>query len=250
MPIHDWSQVPDASFHDFHQTWLGRIKGRLNRGLLPPGYFAHMERHLGRYVSDVLTLSLPPTPGPATPRNDPPATTDTGGGVAVTVRPPQAVARRSATPNQRSTVVVRDTEGGRLVALIELASAANKDRPESVTAYVGKAKAALHAGVHVVHLDILPPTRFTPVGLGGAIWAAVDGEDYPFTADKPLAADALQAGRVVELFANPLAVGDELPDVPLFLTPDLYIELPLSAAYADAFEESAPQDRLLLARPA
>ena len=127
MPVHDWSRVPDASFHDFHQTWLGRIKGRLNRGLLPPGYFAHMERHLGRFVSDVLTLSLPTAPTP--PRNGPPATTDTGGSVAVAVRPPRAVARRSATPNQRSTVVVRDTEAGRLVALIELASAANKDRP-------------------------------------------------------------------------------------------------------------------------
>ena len=119
-----------------------------------------------------------------------------------------------------------------------------------MTAYVGQAKAALNAGVHVVHLDLLPPTRFTPVGLGGAIWAAVDGEDYPFAPEKPLAADALQAGRVMELFSNPLSVGDELPDVPLFLTPDLYIELPLAAAYADAFEESAPQDRQLLTRPA
>lgn len=248
MPIHDWSGVKDAAFHDFHQTWLGRIKGRLNRGLLPEGYFAHMERNLGRFVSDVLTLSVPQSPAVA--RNGSSSPSDSGGGVAVTVRPPKAVARRSATPTQRSTVVARDTEEGRMVALIELASAANKDRPESVTAYVGKARAALNAGVHVVHLDILPPTKFTPVGLGRALWAAVEGEDYPFTPDKPLTADALQAGRVVELFSNPLAVGDELPDVPLFLTPDLYVDLPLAAAYAEAFEESAPHDRQLLTRPA
>lgn len=248
MPIHDWSRVPDASFHDFHQTWLGRIKGRLNRGVLPAGYFAHIERHLGRFVSDVLTLSLPAAPTSA--RVSPPTGSETGGGVAVAVRPPKAVARRSATPNQRSTVVVRETEGGRLVALIELASAANKDRPESVAAYVGKARAALNAGVHLVHLDLLPPTRFTPAGLGGAIWSAVDGEDYPFTTERPLAADAIQAGRVLELYANPLGVGDEFPEVPLFLTPDLYVDLPLSAAYAEAFEEAAPQDRELLSRPA
>ena len=50
MPVHDWSRVTDASFDDFHQTWLGRLKGRLNCGLLPRGHFAHMERHLGRSV--------------------------------------------------------------------------------------------------------------------------------------------------------------------------------------------------------
>ena len=246
MPVHDWSRVEDASFHDFHQSWLGVIKGRLNKGLLPPGYFAHLERHMGRLVSDVLTLSLPPAPPPAA--GDPPSR-ESSGGVAVATRPPEAAARRSAKPSHRSSVVVRQSGNNQLVALLELASAANKDRPENVAAYVGKARAALDAGVHLVHLDLLLPTRFTPAALGGAVWAAVSGDDYPFSPERPLAADAFQAGRVVELYANPLTVGDDLPDLPLFLSDDAYIDLPLAASYAEAFEGCAPQDRELLSRP-
>lgn len=248
MPIHDWSRVEPASFHDFHQSWLFCIKNALNRGTLPAGYFAHIERHMGRYESDVLTLATPTSGSPLGNGRAHPS--GPSGGVAVAVRPPKAAARLSATPNLRSTVAVRQVGDKRVVALIELASASNKDRPENVTAYVGKAKAALDAGVHVVHLDVLPPTKFTPVGLGGAIWNAVNGNDYPFTPEKPLAADAFQAGRVIELFANPLAVGDELPDVPLFLTTDTYIDLPLTASYTDAFRSIAPDDRDLLSTPA
>jgi hypothetical protein len=209
MPIHDWSRVEDASFHDFHQSWLFCIKNSLNRGGLPDGYFAHMERRMGPFQSDELTLATPPT-GPK-PLNGHSARGGPPGGVAVATKPPQVTTRLTATPTRRTTVVVRQVVSSRLVALIELASPANKDRPENVAAYAGKAKAALDAGVHMVHLDILPPTKFTPVGLGGAIWAAVDGFDYPFSTARPLAADAFHARGVIDLYANPLAVGDELP---------------------------------------
>jgi hypothetical protein len=215
MPIHDWSRVGVDSFNDFHQSWLVLIRGRLNRGLLPPGYYSHIERHEGRFTPELMHT------------------------------PPLAWSTR-----HRSTVVVRQAGSKRVVALIELASASNKDRAENAAAYVTRAKAALDAGVHVAHLDILPPTRFTPIGLGGAIWHAVQGSDYPFSPEKPLAADAFRAGRVVELFANPLAVGDELPDVPLFLSDETYVDLPLAATYAEVFASIAPDDRELLARPA
>ncbi len=248
MPIHDWSRVEDASFHDFHQMWLALIRLRLNTGLLPEGYFAHIERHFGRFESDLLTLSVPPVV--PRPMNGHPARGSASGGVAVVARPPKAVARRTMTLTRRSTVVVRQAGTRRLVALLELASAANKDRPESVAAYAGKVKAALDAGVHVVHLDILPPTKFTPVGLGGAIWGAVYGFDYPFDPAKPLTADSFQAGSALDLYANPLAVGDELPDVPLFLCDETYIPLPLAATYAEAFASIAPDDRELLSAPA
>lgn len=248
MPIHDWSRVEDASFHDFHQAWLAQIRLRLNTGVLPEGYFAHIERHFGRFESDLLTLSFPPSA--VKPANGLPGRTAPSGGLAVATKPPKAMAHLTANPTRRSTVVVRETGTRRVVALIELASAANKDRPENVAAYAAKAKAALDAMVHVVHLDILPPTKFTPIGLGGAIWTAVSGSDYPFTTDKPLAADSFQAGRVVELYANALAVGDGVPDVPLFLSEEIYIDLPLAVTYAEVFASIAPDDRELLSRPA
>ena len=40
----------------------------------------------------------------------------------------------------------------------------------------------------------------------------------------------------IEVFLEPVAVGDSLPEMPLFLTPELYILLPLDATYRSAWE--------------
>ena len=56
MPIHDWTQIFDDAFHDFHQSWIVHIRNRLNGGLLPEGYYAAMEQVIGGPNSDVVTL--------------------------------------------------------------------------------------------------------------------------------------------------------------------------------------------------
>ena len=47
MPIHDWSCVESGTFHDFHQGWTIEIRNALNRGILPPGYFAMADQRIG-----------------------------------------------------------------------------------------------------------------------------------------------------------------------------------------------------------
>jgi hypothetical protein len=44
MPIHDWTRVRANRFHHFHQCWTLAISSRLNSGLLPPDYFAMVEK--------------------------------------------------------------------------------------------------------------------------------------------------------------------------------------------------------------
>jgi hypothetical protein len=39
-----------------------------------------------------------------------------------------------------------------------------------------------------------------------------------------------------EVFIKPAAVGAGLPEIPLFLTPDDYIRVPLAATYQSAWE--------------
>src|SRR5688500_10664386 len=56
MPIHDWSRVDHGVFHDFHQAWTIEIRNALNRGVLPPGYFALAEQVVSGPVPDVVTL--------------------------------------------------------------------------------------------------------------------------------------------------------------------------------------------------
>lgn len=246
MPLHDWTLVSPPSFHDMHQLWLACLRLRMSGGMLPDGYYVHLERHFGRFESDILTLSTPPASRNGTPRG---GDGDRGGGVAVAVKRPRAGARLSASPVKQSTLAVRRVGTDRVVALIELASPSNKDRAASVTAYVEKAKAALEHGVHVVHLDMLPPTPHVPANLSSAIWDAVDGRDYPFDPAKPFAADSFVADRVNEVYANSLGLGDEWPDTPLFLDAETYIELPLAATYAQAFAGIAPGDKTTLAPP-
>jgi hypothetical protein len=46
---------------------------------------------------------------------------------------------------------------------------------------------------------------------------------------------AYESGPTVKAFIEPLAVGDLLPDMPLFLEPGAHILMPLEATYCAAF---------------
>ena len=66
MPMHDWTRVGDATFHDFHYSWVLEIKRALKRGLLPKGYYVMAEQFGGDLgAPDVLTLQTAGAePGP------------------------------------------------------------------------------------------------------------------------------------------------------------------------------------------
>ena len=59
MPIHDWTRVGAGIFHHFHLEWIGDLSRVLNRGLLPPDYYALAEQFAGGFGPDVLTLQRP-----------------------------------------------------------------------------------------------------------------------------------------------------------------------------------------------
>jgi hypothetical protein len=39
MPIHDWTRVNAATFHDFHSAWITHLTEALNFGLLPSDHY-------------------------------------------------------------------------------------------------------------------------------------------------------------------------------------------------------------------
>ncbi|HEV3202958.1 MAG TPA: hypothetical protein VGY77_01180, partial [Gemmataceae bacterium] len=49
--------------------------------------------------------------------------------------------------------------------------------------------------------------------------------------DKPLTLAAYAAGSEKVAYVENVAVGDRLPDMPIFLTPDHYVPCPLEASY-------------------
>ncbi|MGH7226063.1 MAG: DUF4058 family protein, partial [Gemmataceae bacterium] len=151
MPVHDWTRVAAGIFHDFHVAWIPEIRKALNSGLLPSGYYALAEQHAGNSIADVLTLHAsepPPEPMPPPP--------DTGG-LLVAEAPPKA--RRKMTieqemPTLRRSLAIRHISGHRLVAVLEIVSPANKDRPQSVDDFAGKIVSALRFGGHVMVVDL------------------------------------------------------------------------------------------------
>lgn len=60
--------------------------------------------------------------------------------------------------------------------------------------------------------------------------------DFMLPPDKPLTLAAYIGGPRPETFVNATAVGLTLPALPIFLTPDEYVPLPLESTYQAAWE--------------
>jgi hypothetical protein len=233
MPLHDWTRVDAGTFHAFHTAWITHLSEALNAGRLPKGYYALPEQHGGRLIADVLALHVSP-PGVE------PLARPASGGLALAEAPPQVQYKRSvspAAPSRRRTLTVRHVSGHRIVALVEIESPANKDRFRHVEDFVGKVRTALAQGIHVTLCDLLPPGKHDPEGMDGAVWRALDESDEPYNlpTNAPLTLAAYVADSPVDVYLQHLTFGQPLPEMPLFLTPDYYVNLPLAATYDAAF---------------
>jgi hypothetical protein len=227
MPVHDWTRVRANRFHDFHQSWVLGVRNALNGGLLPDGYLALAEPITGGPEPDVVTLSLPTKP------------TGPPGGTAVADRPPAArvVTRSDAAGYARKAdrVTVRHPDGG-VVAVIEVVSPGNKDSRHAARSFARKAAEFLFAGVHLLVVDLFPPSARDPRGVHGLIWDRVRDEPYALPPGKPLTVAAYSAGAELTAYVENVGVGDVLPDMPVFLTPDRYVPCPLEATYQQAWD--------------
>jgi hypothetical protein len=234
MPVHDWTHVEAGIFHDFHTVWISAIRNALNEGLLPEGYYALAEQHVGRPIADVLTLHASPASRPPLPL--PPDT----GGTAVAEAPPRTRRKHTIEPaalERRRSLAVRHVSGHRLIALVEIVSPANKDRWLPHECFTGKAVDALDSGVHLLLVDLFPPGTHDPQGMHGAVLQRLEQSDEPYDlpAEEPLTLASYAAGPMVEIYAEHLAVGAALPEMPLFLRPDRYVNVPLEATYQTAY---------------
>ena len=235
MIVHDWTTVDAGIFHDFHCGWTIHLKEILNRDHLPPGYYAMAEQHAGAMIADILTLHKP----------DPPASIEEGdrAGVAVAEAPPRVRRRLVASPeatyrNTRRSLAIRHVSGHRLVALVEIVSPGNKDRPKSVEDFVGKVYKAPTSGVHVLVVDLFPPGRHDPDGLHEMIWAEFGDPSEESEPDLPLTLASYVAAewrRLPEAYVETIAVGSPVPEMPLFLSQDSYVNVPLGPLYEAAF---------------
>src|SRR5437764_3248754 len=135
MPIHDWSRVHANLFHDFHQTWTIAIRNGLNGGLLPKGYSALVEPHVGSLTHDESLAAR---------------------GNRIAIRHPL----------------------GQVICMIEIVSPGNKGSRNALRSFVEKTVEFLRQGVHVLVVDLFPPSVRDPQGIHKAIWDEI--QEKPF----------------------------------------------------------------------
>jgi hypothetical protein len=116
-------------------------------------------------------------------------------------------------------------------------------------AFVRKAHESLAAGIHLLLVDLFPPSPRDPQGIHREVWGEDGGETYAPPPDKPLTCVAYVGGASAEALIEPVAVGDVLPEMPLFLTPEVYVPVPLEPTYQSAWEGMPAYWRDVLTAP-
>ena len=118
--------------------------------------------------------------------------------------------------------------------MVEIVSPGNKNR-HGLTAFVDKACELLEHRIHLLIVDPFPPTPRDPNGVHAAIWQETDGEPFELPHDKPLTLVAYECDYTTRAYIEPFAVGDVLPEMPLFLEPHACVNVPLETTYQTAY---------------
>jgi hypothetical protein len=242
MPLLDHFHPPlegRRHWESFHGLWAAQIAGALNLTLLPPGYFAEVQVHVGSLVEvDVATFEEAGHV-PATRRDGDRATAILE---APAWAPPMPALVMPALFPDDIEVQVYSSEGGpTLVAAVELISPGNKDRDETRRAFAAKCAGYLHRGIGLITVDVVTNRRGhlhdELVRLLGY------GDEFLFPPGPSLSAVAyrpLRRGETnqTEVWPAPVAVGGALPTLPLAIRRGPCVPLDLDATYMEACQRS------------
>lgn len=231
MPLRDHFHPPVekfASWEEVHGLWPGILAMRLNE-TLPPHYRSGLKVHLGAQVEvDVAAWDRVSAAQPA-------GESANGAGTSWEAAAPTLLLEtEELTPAEYEVRVYDVNRGQRLVAVVELVSPGNKDRPQSRHAFVDKCHAFLQQGVCVAIVDIVTSYASNLY----AELAARLGARPPSIAACPIYAVTCftrpgRRGVRVETWEHELFVGSALPTLPLYLSETFRVPLELEATYED-----------------
>jgi uncharacterized protein DUF4058 len=240
MPLLDHFHPPVSkelpSWESFHSSWAVVIMERLNQ-MLPQRYKAVVQTHLGSYIeADVAEFERPIEAGNGA------AEGETGGVAVQTWAPPiTKLVAPAIFPDDYEIQLFEQRGGWRLVAVVELVSPRNKDRPESRRAFAAKSATYLQQGIGLIIIDIVTERHFN---LHNELAELLRWEDslrmeaafYIYAvAYRPL---RRQEKNEIDVWPIGLTIGGPLPVLPLALKGTQAIPLDLEAAYTDARQRS------------
>ena len=237
MPLYDWTRVPVGLFHHFHQSWSVEITKALNAGRLPSGTMALVEQRSGPRELDVLAIES---------RANWPRFEVDSGGVAIKEPPVVQMVQHSDKEiyARRANRIVIRHRLGRIVAVIEIISPGNKDTRVALREFVDKTVAFLREGIHVLIVDLFPPTPRDPQGIHGVIWDEIGNEPFVFPSGKDRTLVSYESGDDRIAYIVPIAVGDTLREMPVFLSAGLHVPVPLEPTYQATWDASPDGYRL------
>jgi len=226
MPMHDWRRVDAGIYHAFHHSWIEEIHRALLKRL-PADYYSLPEQIAAGVGPDILALK-------SDDQNEP-----DGGGLATKTRPKTKLYQETETEfylSKQKTVVIHHVSGDRVVAVIEIVSPGNKNSAHGLRSFVTKARELLRLKIHLLIIDPIPVSSRDPFGLHAAIIEDFQDDPLRLPVETPLSVFAYECDDRVRSYLEPLAVGDCLPDMPVFLYPEMYIDVPLEVTYMAAWE--------------
>lgn len=237
MPLRDHHHFPAnrrARWDAIHGVWPAGITAALNR-ILPARYVAGPLIYVGSLLEiDIATFESDAESESATSGRNGGTTT-----LATAWAPPAPTLTIPAEWSATDSFEVRvyDQQGEReLVAAIELVSPSNKDRPGTRRLFLNKCAGLLQAGVSVTIVDTV--TNRT-ANLYAELLDSL-GQSDPILPSPPEAIYAVSCrtrsahvGQALETWYHPLAVGEPLPTLPVWLNERLAVPLELEPIYAD-----------------
>jgi hypothetical protein len=143
----------------------------------------------------------------------------------------------AAFPDTFEVRVFNTAAGLTLVAVVELVSPGNKDRPAERRAFAAKCASYLAQGVSLIVVDIVTSRLANLHNEVMRLMEAAPDLDFPdgvnlyAAAYRPVRRDEREE---IDLWLRRLAVGELLPTLPLRLTGDLFIPVDFEAAYQEA----------------
>jgi Protein of unknown function (DUF4058) len=239
MPMHDWTRVDAGIYHAFHSMWISEIHRAMMKRL-PDEYYSLPEQQAAGFGPDVLTLKFDDDDSP------------THGDLATKVRPKTRLFQETATEfylRKKKAVAIHHVSGDQVVAMIEVVSPGNKNSAHGLRSFVRKARELLQQKVHLLIVDPFPVSSRDPHGLHAAIFEEVQDDPLQLPPESPLSLIAYECDDRVRTYLEPVAVGDRLPDMPVFLYPGMYIDVPLETTYLSAWEAVPSRWQRVIAPP-
>ena len=208
MPLRDHFRSPlddKHSWDELHGGWPMVMVQQLVE-LLPEPYFAAPGVHLG---SLALATYAPPKP-------------------TITLEP--------ELPEQDiyEVRIYDSRRNRRLIAAVDLVSPSNKDRPERRDTFVAKVATLLKNDICVTIVDIVSTLNFN---LYAKLLEAVQGVDPTLGDDPPpMYAVTLRTRyedrrKMMDNWYHPLAIGQTLPTLPIWLREKFAVPLDLESSY-------------------